>query len=74
MSKRQLRISDPEQLKRRAFTFVNRKVSFILKDNTVLFGKLKMVDNENLYLLNMSLSTVKVPMESVVDFFTDIDS
>lgn len=74
MSKKQIRISDPTLLKRRIPEFIDRKVNLILKDNTVIFGQLKKTDAQSLYIVNMRLKEIKLPMENVAEFYTDIDA
>lgn len=74
MSKKQIRISDPTLLKKRLPEFLNRNVNLILKDNTVIFGLLKKTDGQSLHIMNMRLKEIKLPMENVAEFYTDIDA
>ena len=74
MSKKQIRISDPTLLRRRLPEFINRKVNLILKDNTVVFGQLKKTDAQTVYIINMRLKEVRLPVDNVAEFYTDIDA
>lgn len=74
MSKRQLRISDPEQIKTKIFTFANRNMSVVLKNNTVVFGKLKEVDNDSIYIENMRLKKYEIPLNNIAEFILDVNA
>ncbi|HEX5167907.1 MAG TPA: hypothetical protein VFW11_01950 [Cyclobacteriaceae bacterium] len=74
VSKKQIRILDQAILKERLPEFLNKKVNLILKDNTVVFGELKKIEDHALHVTNMRLKKIKLPLESIVEFFTDVDA
>ena len=71
MGTRQLRISDPEQIKIKAGTFLGKKINIVLLDNTVVFGKLKEVSSDDILLLNMRMKKVKYPFSSIAELYID---
>jgi len=71
MGTKQLRISDPEQIKNKAGTFLGKKINIVLLDNTVVFGKLKEVNNNEIFLLNMRMKKVKYPFSSIAELYID---
>ena len=74
MSKKQIRLSDHDQIKIRTKEFIDRNVTVILNDNTTLFGQLKKLDGNNLIILNTRLKKTKLPLEKIAELFTDIDA
>jgi acetyl-CoA carboxylase carboxyltransferase component len=68
---KQLRISDPEQIKIKAGTFLGKKINIVLLDNTVVFGKLKEVSSDDILLLNMRMKKVKYPFSSIAELYVD---
>jgi hypothetical protein len=74
VSTRQIRISDPALLKARLPEFVNQKINLILDDNTVVFGVLKKTDGQDLYIVNMRLKKIKLPIKNVIELFADINA
>jgi hypothetical protein len=71
MGTKQLRISDPEQIKIKAGTFLGKKINIVLMDNTVVFGKLKKVSSDDILLLNMRMKNVKYPFSSISELYID---
>jgi hypothetical protein len=71
MGTKQLRISDPEQIKIKAGTFLGKKINIVLLDNTVVFGKLKEVSSDDILLLNMRMKKVKYPFSSIAELYVD---
>jgi len=74
VSKKQIRISEARQIVERLGEFANRKVTIILKDNTVVFGELKKIEGNDMYLTNMRLKKIKLPLENISELFTDVDA
>jgi len=74
VSKKQIRLSDPTQIRKRAPEFINKQISLVLIDNTPLLGELKKATEHELLLSNGRLKEIRVPLEKVVDFFSDIDA
>ena len=71
MSTKQLRISDPEQIKSKAGTFLGKKINIVLLDNTVVFGKLTEVSSKEVQLMNMRMRKVKYPYSSIAELYID---
>ena len=71
MSTKQLRISDREQIKSKAATFLGKKINIVLLDNTVVFGQLKEVSGTEILLLNMRMKKVKYPFSSIAELYID---
>jgi small nuclear ribonucleoprotein (snRNP)-like protein len=74
VSTKQIRIADPVLLRARLREFVNRKINLILNDNTVVFGELKKTDDHTLYLVNMRLKKIRIPIKNVIELFADINA
>ena len=71
MRTRQLRISDPEQIKSKAPTFLGKKINIVLLDNTAVFGKLTEVSSQDIHLMNMRMKNVKYPFSSIAELYID---
>ncbi len=41
--------------------FLGKKINIVLRDNTVMFGELKKVNDAEIVLMNMRLENVKYP-------------
>jgi hypothetical protein len=74
MSTRQLRISDVEQIKSKAPTFLGKKINIVLMDNTAVFGELTEVTNKEILLVNMRMKKVKYPYSSIAELYVDSKS
>ena len=71
MGTKQLRISDPAQIKSKAGTFLGKKINIVLLDNTVVFGELKEASGNEILLLNMRMKKVKYPFSSIAELYID---
>ena len=71
MGTKQLRISDPAQIKNKAGTFLGKKINIVLLDNTAVFGELKEVSSNEILLLNMRMKKVKYPFSSIAELYID---
>ena len=74
MSKRQIRISDPEKIKTRLPEFLHKDVNLILVNNSVVTGRLVEVTSDTCFIKNMRLKKEKHPIKNIADLFTDIDA
>jgi hypothetical protein len=72
VSKKQVRLSDINQIKTRSKEFIDRTITVVLNDNTTLFGQLKKLDGNDLVIVNMRQKKIKLPLEKVIELFTDI--
>jgi len=71
---KQLRISDPEQIKSKAPTFLGKKINIVLMDNTAVFGTLTEAGAEEILLVNMRMKKVKYPYRSIAELYIDSKS
>jgi hypothetical protein len=68
---KQLRISDPEQIKSKAASFLGKKINIVLVDNTAVFGELKEVNSNEIHIMNMRLKKVKYLLSSIAELYVD---
>jgi len=71
MGTRQLRLSDPAQIKSRISNFLGKKINIVMVDNTVMFGVLKEVKNSEIILLNMRLKKTSYPFTEIAEVYLD---
>jgi len=71
MGTRQLRLSDPDQIKSRIRNCLGKKISIVLADNVVVFGVLKDVSSTEILLLNMRLKKISYPLTKIAEVYLD---
>ena len=71
MATRQLRISDPEQIKQQIGRFAGKKINIVLRDGTVMLGVLKRANDQEIELLNMALRVVRYPLSTITELYFD---
>lgn len=69
---KQLRLSDIVQIKSRVRELLHKKINIVLKDNTVMFGELKEVNENGISLRNMRLKTIVYPFDQIAEIYFDI--
>jgi len=74
VSKKQIRFSDIDQIKSRSTEFINKNITVVLNDSTTLFGQLKKSDSNDLTIVNMRQKKIKLPLEKIIELFTDVDA
>lgn len=74
MSKKQIRISGADEVKKRLPTLANQRVNLVLRDNTVVFGVLREIGSDHVIMRNMRNKKMRLPVDVIVDAYTDIDS
>ena len=74
MYKRQLRISDPFQIRTRLAELLSKKINIVLNDNRVIFGKLVQVDSNSIILNNMRLKKIEIPIDMIYELYLDTDA
>lgn len=74
MSKKQIRISGADEVKKRLPTLANQRVNLVLRDNTVVFGVLREIGSDHVIMRNMRNKKMRLPVDAIVDAYTDIDS
>jgi len=71
MGTRQLRLSDPAEIKSRISNFLGKKINIVLLDNTVMFGELKEVNSSGILLLNMRMKKITYPLTQIAEVYLD---
>ncbi len=71
MRTKQLRVSDPIQIKNRMKEFLGKKINIVLKDQTVMFGVLKEQSSSDITLLNMRLKNMRYRLSEIVEVYLD---
>jgi hypothetical protein len=71
MRTKQLRLNDPDQIRRRMSEFLGKKINIVLTDNTVMFGELKKVNDTAIVLRNMRLENISYPFQSIFEVYLD---
>ena len=74
MYKRQLRLSTPNQIRTHLAELVGKKINIVLNDNTVVFGELTKAQPDSLWLLNMRLKKVEIPVDHVYEIYLDVNA
>lgn len=72
--KKQLRISRPDEIRRRAGEFVQSTIDVVLNDHTPVRGVLVQVLPDTLVLKNMRLKKINIPIADISEFFADLDA
>jgi hypothetical protein len=68
---RQLRLSDPAQIRKRIGEFLGKSVNVVLADNTVMFGELVAVETSGIKLRNMRCKTLSYPFNTIRELYLD---
>ncbi len=71
MVTRQLRLSTPENIRKRLPELIGKKINIVLSDRTVLFGELQNINDSQLTFLNMRLDPVSLPVTDVAEVYAD---
>lgn len=74
VSKKQIRIANPDEIKRRIGEFMNQEISLVLSNGTVIFGTLQKVEPDRLVISNMRQRKVTTPIALITEVFTDVDA
>ena len=68
---KQLRLSDPTEIRKRVGEFLHKKINIVLQDKTVMFGELKEVNEGGILLKNMRLKTIAYPFNQIAEIYLD---
>lgn len=71
MNTRQIRLSDPEQIKRRMNDFIGKKITIVLQDSMVFLGSLLTVKENTIILLNTRNKKVTLSIPAITELFID---
>jgi len=68
---KQLRISDPQQIKSKAPAFLGKKINIVLMNNTAVFGTLAEASANEIVVMNMRMRKVTYPFSSIAEIYID---
>ena len=71
MSNRQLRLSDPNQIKTRIKSFLDKNISIVRQDNMVFYGLLKNVTDQEITLTTMRLKNITIALDHISELYID---
>ena len=71
MNTRQLRLTDPEQIRKRIHEFIGKQINVVLQDMVIL-GLLQRVAPGDITLLNARNKKVTVLTSAIVELFVDL--
>jgi hypothetical protein len=71
MRTRQLRLSSPQEIRKRLKDFTGKKINIVLCDRTVLFGELKSIGNTELTFVNMRLDASTLLLKDISEVYLD---
>jgi hypothetical protein len=71
MSTRQLRISDPHQIKQQVSRFIGKKINIVLNDGSAMFGTLRASNDREIELENMARRKVRYPFSTITEIYID---
>ncbi|MDH4092720.1 MAG: hypothetical protein OEV24_19835 [Cyclobacteriaceae bacterium] len=72
MATKQLRLSDPGQIKKRIGDFIGKKINIVLIDNTAVLGELKGMNGIDILLVNMRNKKNSYPLSKIAEVYIDI--
>jgi hypothetical protein len=71
MSTKQIRLSDPAQIRNRINEFIGKKINIVLTDNTTQIGALEAVKGSAIVLRNMRLKKTVYPLATIAELYSD---
>ncbi|MBL7858749.1 MAG: hypothetical protein JNM57_13760 [Cyclobacteriaceae bacterium] len=71
MGTRQLRISDPAQIRKKIQGLAGKKINIVWTDNTSSVGVLLKVNENQITLQNTRLKSVVYPLNTIVELYID---
>ena len=71
MGTRQLRISDPDQIRKRVQEFIGKSINIVLTNGMIMSGKLTAVRDAEIILQNMRLQKRPYALESISELYFD---
>jgi hypothetical protein len=73
VSKKQIRISGADEVRKRLPNLTRRSVNLVLRNNTVVFGILDEVRDDHVVVSNMRKKKMRVAFDTIVEAYTDVD-
>ena len=74
MGIKQLRLNDPEQIRKRIDEFVGKQINIVLTDSTVVLGTLEQVTATGITLRNMRLKKATYPFVTLTEIYFDTNA
>ncbi|HEY3404652.1 MAG TPA: hypothetical protein VGK59_14780 [Ohtaekwangia sp.] len=71
MGTRQLRISDPDQIRKRVQEFLGKSINIVLTNGMIMTGKLDAIKNSEIILQNMRLQKMPYSFDSIAELYVD---
>ena len=68
---RQLRLTTPDQIHRRAQEFTGKKINIVLRNRKVLFGEVLSIDATRLTFADMRSKKVSLPLADISEVYLD---
>lgn len=70
-STKQLRLSDPVQIKSRMKEFLGKNINIVLADNRVIIGELHEVNALGISIINMRLKKMELSFQQLSEVYFD---
>ena len=71
MGTRQLRINDPDQIRKRVQEFIGKSINVVLDNGMIMSGKLTAVKDAEIILQNMRLQKRPYSFDSITELYID---
>jgi hypothetical protein len=72
MKTRQLRLNSEDQIKLRIKDFFEKEISVVLRDKTVLLGRVTKIEASALELTNLRRKAMSIPFAKISELYFDI--
>jgi hypothetical protein len=72
MKTRQLRLNSEDQIKRRVQDFFGKEISVVLRDKTVLLGRVTRIESSFIELTNLRHRLTSIPFTNISEMYFDI--
>ena len=68
---RQIRLSSFDQFQERLKDFTGKKINIVMRNRSVLFGRLRKTDNSQLTFVNMRNEEFTLPLKEISEVYLD---
>jgi hypothetical protein len=72
MKTRQLRLNSEDQIKSRVHDFLGKEISLVLRDKTVLLGKVTKIESSFIEMTNLRHKARSIPFTTISELYFDI--
>jgi hypothetical protein len=69
---RQIRLSDPSEIRSKITGFIGKKISTVLNDRTVIIAQLDAVNANGIDLINMRLKKMRYSFDQIAEIYCDM--